>query len=197
MRGKEVWNATRPVNGTERVYSLIRFSPEPDQTNLYLRVEEPNDNLILANLSLGEVVAYVDPEVFFDPQGSLHIMQPIAMSTYLYSRADAAGKIVHQGIFKTFQEVPPRLAKLDDGNVIVQGGLEENPNTPRDTLSQGQRKLGTLQSAQANTPVNMGAPAQVDPPVGNPSAASDATMAPAPDPTAVPAAAPVATPGSP
>ena len=85
---------------------------------------------MLANLSLGELVAYVDPEVYFDPKGDIHIMQPIAMSTYLYSRADAAGKVLHQGIFKTFQTVPPRLTKLEDGNVVVVGGLEENPNAP-------------------------------------------------------------------
>ena len=215
VRGRQVWSAMRPVGGTERVYSLIRFSPAADRTNLYLRVEVPSDNLVLANLSLGEVVAYVDPEVFFDPAGNIHIMQPIAMSTYLYSRADASGKIVHQGIFKTFQEVPPRLTKLEDGNVIVAGGLEENPNTPRETLSQGQRKAGVMQQAQATTPATTGAPTQNDPPVGNPVSASDssspsASLPPPFDaiPTAQPASpadstpaqppvAPVATPGAP
>ena len=68
-------------------------------------------------------------------------MQPIAMSTYLYSRADPDGKIVHQGIFKTFQQVPPRLTKLEDGNVIVSwADLRKIRTTPRDTLSQGQKK---------------------------------------------------------
>ena len=41
LRGKQVWSQTRPVDGTQRVYSLIRFSPSPDKTDLYLRVEEP------------------------------------------------------------------------------------------------------------------------------------------------------------
>jgi hypothetical protein len=140
MRGRQVWSQTHEVDGQQRIYSLLRFSPTPDKTDLYLRVEDPVANLILANISLGEVVAYIDPEVFFDPQGNIHVMQPIAMSTYLYSRADPNGKILHQGIFKTFQQVPPRLTKLQDGNVVVAGGLEENPNTPRETLSQGQVK---------------------------------------------------------
>jgi hypothetical protein len=102
-------------------------------------VEDPSENVVYANLALGEVVAYIDPEVFFDPQGNIHVMQPIAMSTYLYSRADPGGKLLHQGIFTTFQKIPPRLAKLEDGNVIVVGGLEENPNTPREKLSDGQK----------------------------------------------------------
>jgi hypothetical protein len=139
LRGRQVWSQTRPVEGTDRVYSLLRFSPQPDRTKLYLRVEDPSDNRVLTNLSLGDVVAYIDPEVFFDPQGNLHVMQPIAMGTYLYTRADAGGKILHQGIFKTFQTIPPRLTKMEDGNVIVVGGVEEDPNTPRETLSQGQK----------------------------------------------------------
>jgi hypothetical protein len=139
LRGREVWSQTRSVEGFERVYSLLRFSPRSDITMLYLRVEEPDENLVLANLALGEVVAYIDPEVFFDPQGNLHVMQPIAMETYLYTRADPSGKILHQGIFKTFQTVPPRLAKLEDGNIVVVGGLEENPNTPHEKLSDGQK----------------------------------------------------------
>jgi hypothetical protein len=219
LHGRQVWTATRPVDGTERVYSLLRFSPTPDKTDLYLRVEVPGDNLVLTNLSLGEVVAYVDPEVFFDPQGNIHIMQPIAMSTYLYSRANPDGKVEHQGIFKSFQEVPPRLTKLADGNVIVAGGLEEDPNNQRETLSEGQRKAGlVMKSAQATTSpdANMGNPSQADPPVGSPTPSantpssppllplpSDAAPAsapvPPPDSTPAPAPtpAPVATPGAP
>ncbi len=164
MRGHQVWSVTRQVEGNMRIYSLIRFSPQADRTNLYLRVEDPAANLILANLSLGEVVAYIDPEVFFDPEGNLHVMQPIAMGTYLYSRADADGKIVHQGIFKTFQAVPPKLTKLEDGNVIVLGGLEENPNTPRETLSQGQKKASAQADQAAEPPVALPAAAPTSSP---------------------------------
>ena len=139
LRGRQVWTETRPVEGSQRTYSLIRFSPQPDSTDLYLRVEDPSENVVYANLALGEVVAYIDPEVFFDPQGNIHVMQPIAMGTYLYTRSDPSGKILHQGVFKTFQTIPPRLTKMDDGNVIVVGGLEENPNTPRESLSDGQK----------------------------------------------------------
>ena len=159
LPGRMVWTRTKPVEGHPRIYSLLRFSQTPDTTDLYLRVEDPAANLILANVSMGEVVAYIDPEVFFDPKGNIHIMQPVAMSTYLYTRADPDGKIIHQGIFKTFQEVPPHLTKLEDGNVIVVGGLEENPNAPRETLSQGQRS-----STAANKP---GDP-NTEPPVRTP-----------------------------
>jgi hypothetical protein len=138
QNGETVWSAMRPVDSTQRVYSLIRFSPGTDHTELYLRVESPAENLVYANLGLGEMAAYIDPEVFFDPQGNIHVLHPFAMGTYLYTRADPDGKIEHQAIFKTFREIPPRLRKLEDGNVIVMGGLEENPNAPRERLSEGQ-----------------------------------------------------------
>ncbi len=151
LKGRTVWTATRPVDGSQRVYSLIRFATSPNSTSLYLRVEDPSANVVLTNLALGEVVAYIDPEVFFDPQGNIHVMQPIAMSTYLYSRADSSGKVVHQGIFKTYQTVRPRLTKLEDGNVIVLGGLEDNPNVPRETLSNGAKEADAA-PAQAPGP---------------------------------------------
>jgi hypothetical protein len=158
FHGHEVWSETRPVDGSQIVYSLLRFSQQPDSTDLYLRVEDPSENVVYANLALGEVVAYLDPEVFFDPQGNIHILQPIAMGTYLYSRADPKGKILHQGIFDTFQLIRPRLAKLDDGNVIVVGGQEENPNAPRETLSEGQNKANGQVEKKPDPPVVVPSP---------------------------------------
>ena len=169
LEGHKVWTQTRPVEGVPRVYSLIRFSPNADTTNLYLRVEDPSENLILANLSLGQLVAYIDPDVNFDPQGNIHVIQPIAMSTYLYTRAKANGKVEHQGIFKTFQSIPPRLAKLDDGSVIVLGGLEENPNTQRETLSQGEKEAN---GQRPNAPVPIPGPAAATAPAQDPVPAS-------------------------
>jgi hypothetical protein len=139
MDGHKVWTQERPVDGSQRFYSLIRFSPAPDNTRLYLRVENPSENVVYANLALGDIASFIDPEVNFDPQGDIHILQPVALGTYLYTRANADGKIQTQKIFKTFQQVPPRLEKMDDGNVTVAGGLLENPNAPRERLSDPQK----------------------------------------------------------
>jgi hypothetical protein len=158
LRGRQVWSQSRSVDGSERIYSLVRFSPQPDRTKLYLRVEDPSENTVLANLALGEVVAYIDPEVFFDPQGNIHVMQPIALSTYLYTRADTSGKILHQGVFKTFQSIRPRLTKMEDGNVIVMGGIEENPNEPRENLSEGQKTANGQIEQKPTAPVAEPAP---------------------------------------
>jgi hypothetical protein len=137
-KGRQVWSQIRPVESSERTYSLIRFSPDSDTTKLYLRVEDPSENIVYANLALGDMASFINPDVNFDPKGNVHVLQPIALGTYLYTRADPDGKVLHQNIFKTYHEVPPRLYKMEDGNVTVMGGLEENPNTPRELLHEGQ-----------------------------------------------------------
>jgi hypothetical protein len=146
LRGQKMWSQMRPVDGSERVYSLIRFSPDSDSTKLYLRVENPEENLVYANVGLGEMASSIDPQVYFDPEGNIHVLHPSALGTYTYTRADPDGKVVHQGVFKTeavrgqtgVDRIPPRLTKMDDGNVVVLGGVEVDPNNPREKLSAGQ-----------------------------------------------------------
>jgi hypothetical protein len=138
LNGYVVWTVTRPVDGIQRVYSLIRFSPKLNTTALYLRVESPADNTVYSNIALGTMVSSIDPDVQFDPAGNIHVLQPVALGTYLYTRADSDGKVLAQRIFKTFHEIPPRLAKIEDGNVLVAGGLAEDPNAPRERLSDAQ-----------------------------------------------------------
>jgi hypothetical protein len=179
LRGKVIWSQTRPVDGTDRIYSLLRFSPKPDETELYLRVEEPSDNVVLANVGLGPVEAYIDPQVFFDPQGNLHVMHLISMSTYLYTRADASGKVVRQGVFKTFQSVPPRLRKMDDGSIYVAGGLEETPEVTRESLLAGQTAPGSGAPSAPEPPPSMSsAPAGANTPIALP---GQKPIVPAPD----------------
>lgn len=146
LKGQTVWKQVHPADGSERTYSLIRFSPDSDSTELYLRVEDPAENIVYTNIGLGQMASFIKPDAFFDPQGNLHILHPAALATYVYTRTDPSGKIVHQGIFKTssvqtitgIQRVPPQLHKLDDGNVIVMGGVEQDPHTSREKLSDGQ-----------------------------------------------------------
>ena len=166
--GRKVWSQMRPVDSSQRVYSLVRFSPDSDSTRLYLRVEDPAENMVYANLSLGDMASYIDPDVNFDPKGNIHVLQPIALGTYLYTRANQDGKILTQEIFNTYQQIPPRLHKLDDGNVIVVGGLLENPNAPRERLSD------PLTGKHPPTPAPPPAPSASPAPASSPSPASNA-----------------------
>ena len=178
LKGTTVWSQVRPVDSSERTYSLIRFSPDAQTTHLYLRVENPSENMVLANLALGDIASYRDPEVFFDPAGDLHILQPIALSTYLYSRTDPDGKILDQRIFKSIavrdpsgsMRIPPRLAKTDDGSVTVVGGQLQDPNKQREKLSEGQHPQAASPQPASPQPGSPPLPQPVAFPVAPPAA---------------------------
>ncbi len=139
QKGRTVVSQVRVIDTLERVYSLVRFSPSSDETSLYLRVEAPSENIVYANLALGKLVSSVDPDWSFDPQGDVHILQPTAMGTYLYTRADEDGKVLDQRVFRGIPYQPrPRLTKLDDGSVIVDGGTSQDPHEQRERLSDSQ-----------------------------------------------------------
>jgi hypothetical protein len=161
QRGRLIWSEQRPINGAQRTYSLIRFEQRPDLTELYLRVEDPAQNVVYATVGLGPMEAFIDPQVFFDPQGNVHVLHLISMSTYLYTRADAQGQVMHQGVFKTFEEIAPRLSKMDDGNVYVAGGLEETPEIARESLAAGQKgghPIGATASSISTAPAGSDMP---------------------------------------
>jgi hypothetical protein len=139
QKGHAIVSQVRMVDTLERIYSLVRFSPSSDETSLYLRVEAPTENVVYANLALGKLVSSMDPELQFDPQGDVHVLQPTSLGTYLYTRADEDGKVLDQRLFRSIPwQSRPRLFKLDDGSVIVNGGMSEDPHAPREKLSDSQ-----------------------------------------------------------
>ncbi len=197
QRGHTLVDRVRVVDTLERDYSLVRFSPSADLTNLYLRVEAPSENLVYATIGLGELVSASDPLMEFDPQGDVHILQCTALSTYLYTRASADGKVLDQRLFKAIEWQPrPQLQKLEDGSVIVYGGTPQD-TTPRERLSDsqhGDRVDGPMAPGEAlrrpapapGPPMDSGPtpnPTAMPVDTGNPAAAAaEPNSAPAGDP---------------
>lgn len=204
QRGHKVVSVARIVDSLERDYSLVRFSPTPEDTNLYLRVEAPSENTVYANFALGPMVSSVDPSLLFDPDGNVHVLQPMALGTYLYTRTDPEGKVLGQRLFKstvdreTGMRVRPQLVKMNDGNVIVQGGISSDPNAPHEKLSDTQhgekimaptatdQQVQQDQNAQPRQPrvPSQGPPSVDSTPttIADPGAAAAAQATPAPTP---------------
>jgi hypothetical protein len=205
----------RMVDTLERDYSLVRFSPDAQDTSLYLRVESPAENTVYANYALGPFVASVDPTMFFDPQGNVHVLQPMAQGTYLYTRTDPDGKLLAQRLFKSTladdgsgMRVRPQLVKADDGDVYVSGGLQQDPNAPHERLSDtqhGQKIMAPTSTEQQvqqertdrdTAPVPDSAPPGPLPPdsapplVGDPGAAAKAASPNSPSSTDMPPTGP-------
>ena len=188
LRGRTIISRVRIVDTLERNYSLVRFSPSSDQTELYLRVEAPSENVVYANIGLGELVSAVDPDMQFDPEGNVHVLQPTALGTYLYTRTNADGRVLDQRIFKAIPWQPrPLLAKLEDGSVIVQGGKQID-STPRERLSDHQRGQN-VEGPSAPMDGRTLSPDSPSAPAPNPVDSSNPAV-PAPEPNTTPAGDP-------
>jgi len=197
-RGHVVASSLRIVDTLERDYSLVRFSPDPQDTSLYLRVEAPSENTVYSNYALGPLVSSVDPTLLFDPQGNVHVLQPMSQGTYLYTRTDPDGKLLAQRLFKSAaandgsgMRVRPQLIKITDGSVFVSGGIEEDPNAPHEKLSDTQHGEKIMaptspdDAAAAVRPTVPITPPTADsapPPVGDPGTAAQAAPVPSNDP---------------
>ena len=138
-KGDVLWKKELFEQGSKRVYSLIRFLENHD-SNLYLRVEDPNENIIYTTIRLGKMTAYTDPLVEFDKDRNIHIVHTAGAKTCRYTKADNKGKILQQQD-RMVGTTRPILVRTGDGGVEFVGGVEPREKKTRPTLSQGQQGL--------------------------------------------------------
>ena len=151
VNGHRVWTDTRSVDGSPRTYSLMRFAPTMKGTYLYLRVEDSAQNLVYANVLLGEIVDLEVPEILFDNAGQVHILQLAGNGVYRYTRADAAGTVVSQSVYDSINQNVPHLFR-DTGGILVNGGRQENDATRRERLSDNQSRVTAPKSGEPTGP---------------------------------------------
>ncbi|MES2309209.1 MAG: hypothetical protein V4507_10165 [Verrucomicrobiota bacterium] len=149
--GQKIWSESRPVGGVQRIYSLYRFSPTSTNTQVFIRVEEPDENKVYATYSLGDIVSFIQPEIKFDKEGNLHVLHPKGQGVYQYSRIALSGKLEHTAEYHATSKSRPALTIGEDGLVMVQGGQSNLGQPKRTRLSQGQ-KLLTTEAKEALAP---------------------------------------------
>jgi hypothetical protein len=134
-RGETVWTKTRTLNDKQRVYTLVRFL-DTDTAKLYLRVEEPEENIVYSTSELGPMLASTAPSVLFDAGGDIHVLHILAAKSYRYTVADGLGKVTQQTDRYSSASVPQIVAR-DGGTVDLIGGATLKETT-REKLSIGQ-----------------------------------------------------------
>jgi hypothetical protein len=136
-KGEQVWKQETFNLGVKRVYKLIRFLDVHD-ANLYLRVEEPDQNLVYSTVRLGRLVAFAEPAVEFDAAGNIHIVQVTGSHYYRYTAADANGRILKQEDRSAMAGAEPTVVKAKDGTVQFVGGFSKQMAAKRAKLSETQ-----------------------------------------------------------
>ena len=120
--------------GNARTYSLMtnRF---PDHTSLYVRVENKDSGMVFATYSLGQMIAFDQPQTEFDRSNQLHVLYCSAPRRWSYARVGLNGELVSRASF-TEMKSRPRLVHSNDGVIKVAGGMMDPRVTQaaRDTV---------------------------------------------------------------
>ncbi len=136
---RPIWQKTVGVpqvgnaSGNVRTYSLMtnRF---PDHTSLYVRVEDKDSGMVYATYSLGQIIAFDQPQAEFDQSNQLHVLYCAAPRMWSYARVGLNGELVSRASFAETKS-RPRLVHSNDGVIKVAGGMMDTPLTQatRDT----------------------------------------------------------------
>jgi len=107
--------------GNARTYSLMtnRFS---DHTSVYVRVEDKDSGMVYATYSLGQIIAFDQPQAEFDHSNQLHVLYCAAPRMWSYARVGLNGELVSRASFAETKS-RPRLVHSNDGVIRVAGGM--------------------------------------------------------------------------
>jgi hypothetical protein len=130
---RPVWQKTvgvpdgKSARGSARTYSLMtnRF---PDHTSLYVRVEDKDSGIVYSTFSLGQMIAFDQPQAEFDRSNQLHTLYCAAPRNWAYARVGLNGELISRASFSE-TKTRPRLVHADDGVVKVAGGMMDTPVT--------------------------------------------------------------------
>lgn len=130
---RPIWQKTVGIpegtsaRGNARTYSLMtnRF---PDHTSLYVRVEDKDSGMVYSTFSLGQIIAFDQPQAELDQSNELHILYCAAPRSWGYARVGLNGELLSRASFSE-TKTRPRLVHSDYGVVKVAGGLMETPVT--------------------------------------------------------------------
>src|SRR5467141_1390092 len=130
---RPIWQKTVGVpegggaSGNVRTYSLMtnRF---PDHTSLYVRVEDKDSGIVYATYSLGQLIAFDQPQAEFDRSNQLHVLYCAAPRNWSYARVGLNGELLSRASFAE-TGTRPKLVHSEDGLVKISGGMMEAPVT--------------------------------------------------------------------
>lgn len=92
--GNVIWKQTQKIGDGDRLFSLVCFA-EKEITRIYLRIEEPQNNVTYGAVPLGDFnnsLNMVTP--LFDARNHIHVLHPNTARTYIYTILDPVGKIL-------------------------------------------------------------------------------------------------------
>lgn len=128
-KGTEVKSESLNFDGTQRLYTLIKFL-DHERAYTYLRVEEPSVNKIYSCVRLGPQVSFTEPELKFDANNGVHVLHSIGVTRYRYTKANKKGKILSREDLDS--QGPKPVLWLDErGSVDIAGRVKRTTAAPK------------------------------------------------------------------
>lgn len=113
-------------DGNSRTFTILAHRLSRT-TVLYLRVEDKETGKIYCTSQIGRYLTSGSPDIKFDINNNIHILQNAAPKAFLYSIADINGKVIKQQGYQS-DKVRPRLVRAGDGSVSVVDGMAYDLN---------------------------------------------------------------------
>jgi len=99
----------------------------PDDTQLYLRIEDKDKGLVYCTSQLGRIVSFGKPDIEIDAHNEINILQNFAPKMFLYTRAALNGQILERKQYAGMDRSQPSLQHDASGGFQVAGGLYIDP----------------------------------------------------------------------
>jgi hypothetical protein len=130
INGTKIWeqNFGLPQSGTAasptiviRKYALVQALFH-NQTELYFRLTDENEETVLKVYPLGPMLTFVDPEVKLDRESCLHLLFQVGARNFAYDVIRPDGETIVRHVY-SYAASRPTLRVKDDGTVAVIGGV--------------------------------------------------------------------------
>ena len=119
-------DGTPSSQGGVRVVSLLS-QRLPDNTQLYLRIEDKERGIIYCTSQLGRYVSFSKPQVQVGANNDIYILQNIAPKVFLYTHANLDGKLLESKQYAGTDTNRPTLRRDTAGGYQAVGGIFLDP----------------------------------------------------------------------
>jgi hypothetical protein len=131
ISGAKIWaqdfGVPMPPGETNRTPEVRRYTLEKanylrTQLRMYVQVSDPAEARVFKVVSIGQAVAFGDPDTQLDRHSDLHVLFQSGASIFTYAVINPDGDLLKQEIYD-YVKTRPRLGMSDDGTVTVVGGV--------------------------------------------------------------------------
>jgi len=131
--GRMLWQQTIGVpddgkneGGQMRTATLLSHRL-PDETQLYLRIEDKDNGLVFCTHQLGRLVSFDKPQIEIDARNQINILQNTAPRMFLYTKVGLDGQILDRKQYAGTTESRPTLRRDTAGGYQIVGGMFLDP----------------------------------------------------------------------